>query len=193
MLLETQSDGALCAVALTYRDAYSAHANPDVALIDAPACNGLECIQRLRARAPELSVFALVDETLEHEVLAYAHAGVAGFFTAAHTPEQVVAALQNGAPYVDSSIDAILLRALAHPDPQDAPNGQMHLTPREVQVLNLIDTGLSNKEIATALRVELATVKNHVHQILTKTHSRRRAQAAHIVRAHVTPGHSGEI
>jgi DNA-binding NarL/FixJ family response regulator len=52
------------------------------------------------------------------------------------------------------------------------------LTPRERGILALINEGLSNKDIAKRLGIELSTVKNHVHHILEKTHALRRAQAA---------------
>jgi DNA-binding NarL/FixJ family response regulator len=52
------------------------------------------------------------------------------------------------------------------------------LTPRERTIVGLIDDGLSNKEIARRLGIELSTVKNHVHRILEKLHASRRAQAA---------------
>ena len=55
---------------------------------------------------------------------------------------------------------------------------QETLTARELDVLRLIDEGLSNKEIATALSIELPTVKNHVHSILEKLDVRRRTAAA---------------
>ena len=48
---------------------------------------------------------------------------------------------------------------------------------RELDVLRLIEEGLSNKEIATALLIELLMVKNHVHRILEKLHVHRRTEA----------------
>ena len=56
------------------------------------------------------------------------------------------------------------------------------LTERECEVLNLIEQGLSNQEIATALTIELGTVKNHVHNILDKLDVRTRKHAAIIAR-----------
>jgi two-component system, NarL family, nitrate/nitrite response regulator NarL len=59
------------------------------------------------------------------------------------------------------------------------------LTPREAEILALIDRGLSNKDIARQLHVELATVKNHVHHILEKLHVHRRGEAAAIAAGRV--------
>jgi two-component system, NarL family, nitrate/nitrite response regulator NarL len=61
---------------------------------------------------------------------------------------------------------------------------EQNLTARELEVLRLIEEGRSNKEIATALSIELPTVKNHVHRILEKLHVHRRSEAAARVRRH---------
>jgi DNA-binding NarL/FixJ family response regulator len=58
------------------------------------------------------------------------------------------------------------------------------LTSRELQVIRLIDQGLSNKEIASRLSIEVTTVKHHVHNILEKLSVHRRGEAAARVRAH---------
>jgi DNA-binding NarL/FixJ family response regulator len=56
------------------------------------------------------------------------------------------------------------------------------VTSREVDVLALVVEGLSNKEIALRLRIQVPTVKNHVHSILEKLQVRRRGEAASAVR-----------
>jgi DNA-binding NarL/FixJ family response regulator len=65
--------------------------------------------------------------------------------------------------------------ALAAGRELEPPNGC--LTAREREVLALLDRGLSNKQIAAALSIELSTAKNHVHSILRKLHLHDRAQA----------------
>ena len=52
------------------------------------------------------------------------------------------------------------------------------LSRREQEILALVRSGLSNKEIAVRLTIEVATVKNHIHSVLTKLHVGTRAQAA---------------
>ena len=54
---------------------------------------------------------------------------------------------------------------------------------RELEIVRLVDAGLSNKEIAGRLCIEVATVKNHVHNILEKLGVERRAQAAELLRS----------
>jgi two-component system, NarL family, nitrate/nitrite response regulator NarL len=68
------------------------------------------------------------------------------------------------------------LRTLAQ---RMAPAGpQARLTSRERGIVALIDEGLSNKQIATRLGIEVCTVKNHVHHVLEKLEVTRRSQAA---------------
>jgi DNA-binding NarL/FixJ family response regulator len=62
-------------------------------------------------------------------------------------------------PHNDFIAGHILLRKVAHSEESEL-SGERLLTPRELHVLNLIEKGLSNKEIARALCVEIATVKN---------------------------------
>jgi DNA-binding NarL/FixJ family response regulator len=59
---------------------------------------------------------------------------------------------------------------------RDVPNNL--LTGRESEIVRLITQGRSNKEIATTLGIEVATVKNHVHNVLEKLQVRRRAEVA---------------
>ena len=56
------------------------------------------------------------------------------------------------------------------------------LSPREIEVTLLIARGLSNKQIATQLSITVATVKNHVHNILDKLEVKRRSEAAAWIR-----------
>jgi two-component system nitrate/nitrite response regulator NarL len=60
------------------------------------------------------------------------------------------------------------------------------LTAREREVLKLVDGGLSNKEIAVRLRIEVSTVKNHVHNLLDKLNVTSRMQAAARLGTHVS-------
>ena len=61
-----------------------------------------------------------------------------------------------------------------------------HLTAREREIVALIDMGLSNKEIATRLSIELSTVKNHVHNVLEKLGASGRLEAAARLRSGVS-------
>ena len=62
------------------------------------------------------------------------------------------------------------------------PESSVKLTTREVEVINKIADGLSNKEIATQLFIEEQTVKNHVHNILDKLQLHNRLEAVQYAR-----------
>jgi DNA-binding NarL/FixJ family response regulator len=71
-----------------------------------------------------------------------------------------------------------------------APNGEYKnisssaaLTPRETQIAQMIVGGMSNKDIARRLSIELATAKTHVHNILGKLNLQRRGQTANWMRS----------
>jgi len=74
------------------------------------------------------------------------------------------------------------LNAVAHAPGLDH-DGTKALTPRERQVARLVGEGLSNKEIARQLCIEVTTVKNHVHNMLRKLDVSRRGQAAAYLQA----------
>ena len=97
---------------------------------------------------------------------------------------------QNGTGRIDAlrremakaRLDALLVpRSDEHQGEYVAPSAE-RLTRREAEIVGLIDEGLSNKQIAGRLSIELATVKNHVHSILEKLQVERRAEAAARVR-----------
>ena len=61
---------------------------------------------------------------------------------------------------------------------KDTDNKSFELSAREIDIVKLIEKGLSDKEIARQLNVDLSSVKNHVHQILDKFRVNRRIMAA---------------
>ena len=83
-------------------------------------------------------------------------------------------------------VTAALLRSVGSVGRQPADQStSTQLTTRERQILGLIDDGLSNREIAAHLCIEVSTVKNHVHNILAKLGARRRTEAAAKARTHL--------
>jgi DNA-binding NarL/FixJ family response regulator len=74
-----------------------------------------------------------------------------------------------------------------------APTSPWLLTARELQILNLIDAGLSNKEIARQLVISLGTTKSHVHNLLAKLNVQRRAHAAALMRRGHDARHAGPL
>jgi DNA-binding NarL/FixJ family response regulator len=75
------------------------------------------------------------------------------------------------------SVGVLLLQVMSGA-PNERPRMTAALTDRELDVLKLLERGLSNKEIAAELVIEPATAKNHVHNVLRKLNVNRRGQAA---------------
>lgn len=83
-------------------------------------------------------------------------------------------------------VSAILLRRLSTLASQRQPvHKELVLTSREIQILRLLEMGLSNRDIAEQLCIAVHTVKNHVHSLLAKLGVSTRAQAAALARSTV--------
>ncbi len=159
---------------------------PDVVLLDMATSNGLDVARAVAHASPAGRVVALAVPEDDHEVIACAEAGVAGYVPRHASLEELVAVIQSaarGEALCSPRVAASLLRRLAALG--GGPNGAGfagHLTAREREIVRLIDGGLSNKEIARELGIEVATVKNHVHNLLEKLQVHRRGEAAARVR-----------
>jgi two-component system, NarL family, nitrate/nitrite response regulator NarL len=172
------------AVAAGIEEAVAAleEAGPEVVLVDIPTPAGANAVRTLVAAAPEIKVVALGVPEDERNVIAFAEAGASGYVAREGSMDDLVAVVESAARgecLLPPDIAAKLFRRVATlaREPRLEPI-QERLTARELDVLRLIEQGLSNKEIATALSIELATVKNHVHRILEKLNVRRRTAAA---------------
>jgi two-component system nitrate/nitrite response regulator NarL len=160
---------------------------PDVVLLDSAGIDIGAAICSLREQVPEVQVVALTVQNREQELLAAAEAGAVGFVTVEASIKELVATIESahrGEALCSPSLAAALMRRLAARASQhEGPAPMPALTSREREIVELIDEGLSNKQIALQLRIELATVKNHVHNILGKLGVRRRGEAAALLRA----------
>lgn len=157
-------------------------AKPDVVLMDMrmPVMSGLEALQAL-ARMNALPTIILTTFDDDQLVLAGLKAGAKGYLLKDVTLEQLVGAIKTvaaGGSLVQPAVTQRLLSGLEHmrndfvsldrPDP---------LTDRETEILRLMASGFSNKEIANSLGVAEGTIKNHVSNILSKLGVRDRTRA----------------
>jgi two-component system nitrate/nitrite response regulator NarL len=159
---------------------------PDIVLLDVAMPDALATVRTLcRTTCCSRIVGLAVPET-EQDVIAYAEAGMHGYVSQGASFNDLVATVRSvasGELLCSPRVAAVLRRrvaALAAAHRLDAPLG--HLTLREFEIVQLLDEGLSNKEIARHLCIEVSTVKNHVHHILDKLRVHRRGQAAARVR-----------
>jgi two-component system, NarL family, nitrate/nitrite response regulator NarL len=174
------ADDALSTVRL------AADRRPDVVLLDATMPGSFPCTRELRCLVPEshVVVMAIVDEL---GIVPWAEAGARGYVTRSSGLDAVVATVHSAArgefacsPQVAAALGRRLEELASEGRP--ATDGPAALTRREREIVDLIDRGLSNKEIAGRLFIQVSTVKNHIHRILDKLGVEGRREAATIVR-----------
>jgi two-component system, NarL family, nitrate/nitrite response regulator NarL len=160
---------------------------PDVVLLDAAVADTVAAVRALVEAEPEMRVVVLGVDEQESEVIAYAEAGVSGYVTrGADTAAlcDVLRTVARGGTLCSPEVTATLLRRVATLSAQRTPPRRTsRLTLREREIVELMRDGLTNKEIAQRLCIEVATVKNHVHNILDKLDVRRRGDVATAIRA----------
>jgi two-component system, NarL family, nitrate/nitrite response regulator NarL len=158
---------------------------PNLVLIDIELRDSLTLVRAIHdaPRAPRIVVFAVSDS--KDALLPYIEAGINGYVPRDGSIADVVATVESvgrGETIVSPKLAASLFQRLADQrrrrDVGGAAAPGSDLTLRERQILSLVEQGLTNKEIARSLGIELATVKNHVHHVLEKLKVSRRGQAA---------------
>jgi two-component system, NarL family, nitrate/nitrite response regulator NarL len=156
-------------------------ASLDSVLIDL-GDDGTATVRRFATAAPNVRIIALAVDERSAETLALAEAGVAGYVTRDGSLDELTATVVSVArdelrcsPHMAG---ALLRRVQTLAHAAEPPSAADRLTAREREILELIDAGMANKEIARRLHIELATVKNHVHHILEKLGANRRGEAA---------------
>ena len=155
---------------------------PDVALIDMAMVNGMATLQNLRGTVPAVRSVVLGLPETEADVLACAEAGAAGYIPREGSVEDLIGTLHRvvrGETLCSPRIVGSLFRRVATlAVERRSATASERLTARESEIVELIRHGLSNREIAGRLCIELSTVKNHVHNILEKLQVRCRTEVA---------------
>jgi DNA-binding NarL/FixJ family response regulator len=174
--------------------------HPDVVLMDVrmPGMDGVEATRHIHsawtADRPPPRVIVLTTFDLDEYVYAALRAGASGFLLKNCTPEQLVEAIRvvaGGEAMLAPSVTRRLIHEFARTAPAPpmvAPlagePGLDALTARELDVLVLVATGLSNAQIAARLGVTEANVKSRVNRILTRLGLDNRVQAAILAYSH---------
>jgi two-component system, NarL family, nitrate/nitrite response regulator NarL len=151
----------------------------DVVVVDTSLDDVADRIREIGGEAAPAIVAVGVPND-EPTVVAFAELGVLGFVEPEAPIGELVSSVLSAARREASfppRIATTLLRRISSAATRRASSDASALTTRERQIVDLIAHGLSNKEIATRLFIEVATVKNHVHNILEKLQVSRRTDA----------------
>lgn len=160
------------------------HGAPDVILMDVemPGRTGLELAGELHDRTPEASVIMLTAFSDAERVFAALKAGAVGYLLKNVAPDEIratVARAAAGEPILSGEVAGQVLREFERERKQERFREKLAgLTNREEEILRLLATGESNREIAARLFISEQTVKNHVASIFRKLHVNDRTKAA---------------
>jgi two-component system, NarL family, nitrate/nitrite response regulator NarL len=163
----------------------------DLVIVDARSHDAAALPELVHRYRPEAGLLVMAVGREEADIVGWAERGVAGILVeddGLADLDAVGQTVAHGQVACSGSVAGVLLRHLyqrtsgLRPEPAD----DVHLTPREREVLALIELGWTNKQIARQLCIEIRTVKNHVHNLLEKLRVGRRSEAA-AWRRHLDP------
>lgn len=160
---------------------------PDIVLLDVsmPGWDGLVTAERIATACPATAIVMLTVSDDQDRLLAAFKAGARAYVlkgVGVHELAQVVRAVAAGDVYVSPSLASEMLFSLTR---GRAPDPLQELTPREREILSLIGTGLTNREIGVQLSLSEKTIKHYVTNILQKLQVRSRVEAALYASRHV--------
>lgn len=155
---------------------------PDVVVMDLlmPRCGGLEACQALQTELPQINVLVLTISDKESDLFSAIKFGAKGYLlkdAEAEDLAQAVVHIAKGGVIVSPSMASKLLTEFKTGEVYQAEAASA-VSQREVEILQLVAKGATNKEIASTLFISENTVKTHLRNIMDKLHLANRSQAA---------------
>ena len=160
---------------------------PDIILMDIsmPVMNGIDAAREIKSIVPETKIIMLTSFSEEKQVIASFSSGANAYCLKNIKPQELVNVINSvltGAMWIDPAIAQYILQLFQSDTIKDTiklqTNNDFDLTAREKDILKLVASGKSNKEIADELVLSIHTVKNHLKNILQKLCVEDRTQAA---------------
>jgi DNA-binding NarL/FixJ family response regulator len=159
-----------------------AEKQPEVVLLDLglPQMSGIEVTREIKKKHPkiELLIFTVFDE--EEKVMEAIQAGASGYLLKGMEASKIVEAIgevKDGGSVIQPSLARSLLRQFQVQAPPGKEEEMPSLTPREVEILQIIAKGLSNAEAAKVLKISRATIRTHLEHIYAKMAVSNRVEA----------------
>ena len=184
-ILQSEPDFEVVAVAGTADDlsALVDHVLPDVVLLDArlPGISGAEACHRLVASHPDVAVLIVSTYADEHLVDECIKAGAKGYVIKdieQFTLKESIRAVHAGGGAVSPSVAAKVLDRLRSHEQAPTPERPTPLSDTQLEIVRLISSGLSNREIAARVHLSENTIKSHVQEVFRKLGVDNRVEAA---------------
>lgn len=172
----------------------AAEHDPDLILLDLSIPGGgLNAARAIGESAPEVKIVVLTASEADEDIMTALKAGAKGYVlkgVGSATLVDIVQGVADGESYVSPALAARLLTEMRGRGGSSVAGESplAGLTPREEEILRLVGTGQSNKEIGLKLDLQEKTVKHHMTRILSKLHVRNRTEAALLLREKTPPG-----
>ena len=183
LILELDSDIAVVGTCINGDEAYKICSNTsvDVVLMDIrmPVCDGIIGTKKIKNQFPHINILVLTTFQDEEYIMQALKNGASGYIlknTPSATIREYIKIVNKGALLIHPEIAAKLKEMLNVKTEKDL--SKYNLTPREIQIIQLISDGYSNTEIVKKLFLSESTIKNYVSTILTKLNLRDRTQVA---------------
>jgi DNA-binding NarL/FixJ family response regulator len=159
---------------------------PDLILMDIrmPRSDGLEATRRIKARQPEMKIVMLTTSAEEADLFESIKSGATGYLIKSMSGVAFIEALiglEQGIPPFSPGLAARLLSEFARlaenaDRKAQAPKESPQLTERELEVLRLVASGLTYKEVGNRLALSERTVRYHMAEIMERLHLEHRSQ-----------------
>jgi len=172
---------------------------PDVVLMDIkmPHCDGLEATRLIKTEMPAVKIVMLTVSADDQDLFEAIKSGASGYLLKSLDADkffELLLGVAQGEAPISRDLAARILKEFAHQAEKSEPVPEVEedpdrLTPRQIEVLQLVVQGLTYKEIAASLFITERTVKYHMREILQKLHLRNRAEViAYAVRTGLVRG-----
>jgi DNA-binding NarL/FixJ family response regulator len=184
MILSTAPDLQLVGQAQDGQEALDlvAQSPPDLVLMDLkmPRLNGVQAIRLIRQRFPAVQILVLTTYDADEWVFDAVRAGAHGYLLKDTPPQQILTAIRNtvaGKTPLDPSVAGKILSGFAKQPLPPLTKLVEELSDREIEVLQLMATGLTNAEIGAQIHLSEGTIRNYISTILGKLQAKDRTQA----------------
>jgi len=158
--------------------------NPDVVLLDLELgdVHGVEALRKLREASPTVRVVIYTSHDEDKRIIQAAELGVDGYLLKGCPQEELIRAIRSvcdGGTALEASVAAKVMQDMNVHSAQNSEKN-VSFSKREMQVLNLLASGKTNRDIGSTMFISESTVKFHVHAILKKLDAGNRTEAVSI-------------